>query len=92
MGEFVVSDLVQAFILYRQHQHSAVVAQNPGLPNPDISKIIGEQWRQLSPKEKGEWQALAEVSIKELFSTIIHSSVVLTHSTARESSTLTAVP
>lgn len=58
---------VRAFILYRQHQHAGVVAQHPKLPNPDISKIIGEQWRQLSLDDKNEWKALAEVSIKEIF-------------------------
>ncbi|KAL4792145.1 hypothetical protein BDV19DRAFT_392482 [Aspergillus venezuelensis] len=49
-----------AFILYRQHYQGAVVAQNPGLANPDISKIIGEQWRNLSQATKDEWKALAE--------------------------------
>jgi HMG box factor len=33
------------------------------MANPEISKIIGEQWRQLSEKEKSNWKALAEVSI-----------------------------
>ncbi|KAL6238140.1 hypothetical protein BDW75DRAFT_237643 [Aspergillus navahoensis] len=49
-----------AFILYRQHYQGAVVAQNPGLANPDISKIIGEQWRKLPQATKDEWKALAE--------------------------------
>lgn len=91
-SSLLFTDMVQAFILYRQHQHSAVVAQNPGLPNPDISKIIGEQWRHLSVKEKSEWQALAEVSIKEFLSNSPLCFVVLTHSIARESSTFTAIP
>ncbi|KAL4738328.1 hypothetical protein BDV11DRAFT_216068 [Aspergillus similis] len=50
-----------AFILYRQHYQGVVVAQNPGLANPDISKIIGEQWRKLPQATKDEWKALAEV-------------------------------
>lgn len=50
-----------AFILYRQHHQAAVVAQNPGLANPEISKIIGEQWKRLPDKQKNEWKALAEV-------------------------------
>jgi hypothetical protein len=50
-----------AFILYRQHQQAAVVAQYPGLPNPEISKIIGEQWQSLGADSKNEWKALAEV-------------------------------
>lgn len=51
-----------AFILYRQHYQAVVVAHNPGLANPEISKIIGEQWRSLSEEEKSKWKALAEVS------------------------------
>lgn len=53
--------IILAFILYRQHYQAAVVAQNPGLANPDISKIIGEQWRKLPQETKDEWKALAEV-------------------------------
>ncbi|KAL1969511.1 hypothetical protein VTN77DRAFT_8949 [Rasamsonia byssochlamydoides] len=49
-----------AFILYRQHYQAAVVAQNPGLANPEISKIIGEQWRALPNETKEQWKALAE--------------------------------
>ncbi|KAJ5101663.1 hypothetical protein NUU61_003885 [Penicillium alfredii] len=49
-----------AFILYRQHYQSVVVSHNPGLANPEISKIIGEQWRSLSEDEKSKWKALAE--------------------------------
>ncbi|KAK5175076.1 slightly ste11-like protein [Saxophila tyrrhenica] len=49
-----------AFILYRQHYQANVVAQNPGLANPEISKIIGERWQGLPPDEKGKWKALAE--------------------------------
>ena len=51
-----------AFILYRQHYQAMVVAHNPGLANPEISKIIGEQWRSLSEDDKSKWKALAEVS------------------------------
>ncbi|KAK5270769.1 slightly ste11-like protein [Exophiala xenobiotica] len=36
------------------------MAQNPGLPIPDVSKIIGEQWRRLSAEAKEEWNSLAE--------------------------------
>lgn len=52
-----------AFILYRQHYQGAVVQQNPGLANPEISKIIGEQWRALPADSKDQWKALAEVCI-----------------------------
>ncbi|KAI7163169.1 hypothetical protein KC349_g1548 [Hortaea werneckii] len=49
-----------AFILYRQHHQAQVVAQNPGLANPEISKIIGEQWQNQIPEIKNKWKALAE--------------------------------
>ncbi|PYH45254.1 putative HMG box transcriptional regulator [Aspergillus saccharolyticus JOP 1030-1] len=49
-----------AFILYRQHWQASVVAQHPGLANPEISKIIGEQWRKLPQETKDTWKALAE--------------------------------
>ncbi|OAG05303.1 uncharacterized protein CC84DRAFT_1094566 [Paraphaeosphaeria sporulosa] len=49
-----------AFILYRQHHQHAIAAANPGLPNPDISKIIGEQWKAESDAVKKVWQDLAQ--------------------------------
>ena len=49
-----------AFILYRQHHQASVVAQHPGLANPEISKIIGEQWQNQSPEVKNKWKQLAE--------------------------------
>lgn len=51
-----------AFILYRQHYQAAVVQQNPGMANPDISKIIGAQWKALTEEEREKWKALARVS------------------------------
>jgi hypothetical protein len=55
------ADLFVAFILYRQHHQHAIVARNPGLANPDISKIIGEQWKAESQDQKLIWQTLAQV-------------------------------
>ncbi|KAH7090301.1 hypothetical protein FB567DRAFT_558582 [Paraphoma chrysanthemicola] len=48
-----------AFILYRQHHQQAIIARNPGLNNPDISKIIGEQWKAEGEGAKKVWQDLA---------------------------------
>lgn len=55
--------LYLAFILYRQHHQAAVVAQNPGLANPEISKVIGDHWRASPSETKGHWKVLAEVRI-----------------------------
>lgn len=52
-----------AFILYRKHHQANILAQNPGLTNPEISKLIGEQWKNTNPEVKKEWKALAEVSV-----------------------------
>ncbi|KAK3623870.1 slightly ste11-like protein [Elasticomyces elasticus] len=49
-----------AFILYRQHHQAQVVSQHPGLANPEISKIIGEQWQNQPVDIKNNWKALAE--------------------------------
>ncbi|KAH8677550.1 hypothetical protein BX600DRAFT_131073 [Xylariales sp. PMI_506] len=49
-----------AFILYRQHWQASVAAQNPGLANPDISKLIGEQWREQPDEVKDVWKELAD--------------------------------
>ena len=57
----MAADCFVAFILYRQHHQHAIVARNPGLANPEISKIIGEQWRSESEKEKLIWTNLAAV-------------------------------
>ncbi|ORY06240.1 hypothetical protein BCR34DRAFT_590673 [Clohesyomyces aquaticus] len=49
-----------AFILYRQYHQSAIVARNPGLANPEVSKIIGEQWKAEDDESKKYWQVLAQ--------------------------------
>jgi hypothetical protein len=49
-----------AFILYRQHHQAQVVARNPNLSNPDISKIIGEQWKDEPQEVKDNWKSLAD--------------------------------
>ncbi|KAL1792369.1 hypothetical protein ACET3X_008876 [Alternaria dauci] len=49
-----------AFILYRQHHQQAITARNPDLNNPDISKIIGEQWKAEGEEQKKVWQDLAQ--------------------------------
>jgi len=40
------------------------VARNPRLANPEISKIIGEQWKAEDDDIKKVWQDLAEVGYR----------------------------
>ncbi|KAI1750573.1 hypothetical protein F4782DRAFT_541444 [Xylaria castorea] len=49
-----------AFILYRQAWQGHFTAQHPGLANPEISKLIGEKWREQPESVKNEWKQLAE--------------------------------
>ncbi|KAK3314738.1 hypothetical protein B0H66DRAFT_605667 [Apodospora peruviana] len=49
-----------SFILYRQHHQAAVVAANPGVSNPQISKIIGDQWKSEPPEVLEQWKRLSE--------------------------------
>ncbi|KAJ6441923.1 SNF2 family helicase [Purpureocillium lavendulum] len=55
-----LTDLWAAFILYRQHHQAQVTADNPKLSNPDISKIIGEKWKNEDEEVKQTWKNLAE--------------------------------
>ncbi|RPB05476.1 hypothetical protein L873DRAFT_795829 [Choiromyces venosus 120613-1] len=56
-----------AFILFRQHNQAAVVAKHPGKPNPEISKIIGEMWRESSQDAKNLWQRHADEEKRKHF-------------------------
>ena len=66
LGSVTDKHISAAFILYRQHYQAAVVAQNPGLANPEISKVIGEQWRDSSIEVKNHWKSLADVCYPSL--------------------------
>jgi hypothetical protein len=61
-----------AFILFRQHHHAAVVAQYPGKPNPEISKIIGQMWKRSGDEVKAVWQSHADVRQYQLHRIIEH--------------------
>lgn len=78
-----------AFMLYRQHFQAAVVARNPGLANPEISKIIGKQWREEDQNVKDTWDDLAEVESSPDLLVVI---LPLTSSSEREDSPSPAVP
>ncbi|KAL5625086.1 hypothetical protein BROUX41_005146 [Berkeleyomyces rouxiae] len=49
-----------AFILYRQRHQADIAAQNPGLSNPELSKIIGGLWKDESEEVRDQWKNLAE--------------------------------
>ncbi|KAI0427979.1 hypothetical protein F5Y09DRAFT_332936 [Xylaria sp. FL1042] len=49
-----------AFILYRQYFQFDCASENPELPNPEISKLIGKRWHEEPPEVKNAWKQLAE--------------------------------
>nr|ABB83720.1 putative mating type 1-2 protein [Cercospora zeina] len=49
-----------AFMIYRLDLHATVAAQNPGMHNNDISKIIGAKWRSEKPHVVEEYKNRAE--------------------------------
>ncbi|KOS20415.1 Repressor of filamentous growth 1 [Escovopsis weberi] len=49
-----------AFILYRQYHQSRVMSENPSLSNPEISRIIGDKWKNEEPDVKEDWKGMAE--------------------------------
>ncbi|KAI0418864.1 high mobility group box domain-containing protein [Xylaria grammica] len=49
-----------AFILYRNWQHSIVAAANPGMDNSLISKTIGANWKNLTDLERDYWHEKAD--------------------------------
>ncbi|KAL9116680.1 MAG: hypothetical protein Q9187_006793 [Circinaria calcarea] len=49
-----------AFILYRQHHHPLIAAENPGMLNTQISIILGNQWRNEDQATKLHWKEMAE--------------------------------
>lgn len=49
-----------AFILYRQHYQNHITAEFPGISNPDVSKVIGDRWRNLDDETRAEWKQRAE--------------------------------
>lgn len=68
-GALKLTTSLTAFILFRQHNQAAVVAQHPGKPNPEISKIIGEMWRESPQETKNIWQKHADVCLTHLLPT-----------------------
>ncbi|KAJ5152948.1 uncharacterized protein N7482_009426 [Penicillium canariense] len=49
-----------SFILYRQHHHHTVTAENPGVQNTQISRIIAEMWRNETAEVRARFKDLAD--------------------------------
>jgi hypothetical protein len=42
----------RAFLFFSQDRRGAIKAKNPGIGNPEISRILGETWRKTAEEEK----------------------------------------
>ncbi|KAI9888791.1 MAG: hypothetical protein M1814_006296 [Vezdaea aestivalis] len=54
-----------SFILYRQYYHPIVVADNPGIHNNDVSRIVGAKWKDETLAIKNHFKTLADHAKKE---------------------------
>ena len=46
---------MSAFLKYSQTRRKAVKVDNPDMNNTDISRLLGEMWRNASPQDKGPY-------------------------------------
>nr|QQL94653.1 MAT1-2-1 protein [Morchella rufobrunnea] len=56
---------MNAFIIYRNTEMKAVREKYPGIGNNDVSRIIGQRWRELDPKIRAHYKELAAKSARE---------------------------
>ncbi|KAJ5768023.1 hypothetical protein N7533_000606 [Penicillium manginii] len=54
-----------SFMLYRKHHHKPITAENPGVPNTAISRIIADMWKCEIPAVKDEFKMLAQMAKQE---------------------------
>lgn len=52
-------------MLYRKHHHVAIAKENPGLDNPQLSKLIAKIWNAETDEEKSKWKLRAEDAVKQ---------------------------
>ena len=46
---------MSAFLKYSQTRRSVVKTENPDMSNTDVSRLLGEMWRNASPKERAPY-------------------------------------
>jgi hypothetical protein len=52
---------MSAFLKYSQTRRSMVKQDNPNMSNTDVSRLLGEMWRNASPKERAPYVEQEEV-------------------------------
>ena len=51
---------MSAFLKYSQQRRKAAKAENPDMSNTDISRLLGEMWRNTDPEERRPFQEVEE--------------------------------
>merc|ERR1712060_953229 len=46
---------LSAYMLYNNHRRPTLRTEHPDLPLPDLSKLIGDEWKRLSETQKAIW-------------------------------------
>jgi hypothetical protein len=62
-----------SFILFMDRNRPSITQENPGLPIPEIAKIGGKMWQELSLEEKAIYQNLAKKNKEEYDERIMNS-------------------
>ena len=58
---------VNCFILFCKDNRNSLCAKYPGLPNSEITSMLGKMWRELPREEKEYYKQLAcEVSFHQI--------------------------
>jgi structure-specific recognition protein 1 len=49
-----------SYMFFVKDERAKVVAENPGMPVTEVSKVIGTRWKELSAEAKAQYEALAK--------------------------------
>jgi hypothetical protein len=49
-----------SYMFFVKDERAKVVAENPGMPVTEVSKVIGTRWKELSAEAKAQYETLAK--------------------------------
>ena len=52
---------MSAFMLWSNHMRPKIRAESPDLKITEISKVLGEKWKEIGEEAKKEWQEKADI-------------------------------
>jgi hypothetical protein len=57
---FCLSGALGSYMFFVKDERAKVVAENPGMPVTEVSKVIGTRWKELSAEAKAQYETLAK--------------------------------